>query len=67
MDLREVGYDGRDWINLAQDRDRWRAYTIRLQSHGWGKPREKPFNETKVGSNPSPNAAPDQQPTESAD
>ena len=21
MDLREVGYDGRDWINLAQDRD----------------------------------------------
>ncbi|KAJ4443963.1 hypothetical protein ANN_05752 [Periplaneta americana] len=26
MELREVGYDGRDWINLAQDRDRWRAY-----------------------------------------
>ncbi|KAJ4447084.1 hypothetical protein ANN_09073 [Periplaneta americana] len=26
MDLREVGYDGRDWINLAEDRDRWRAY-----------------------------------------
>ncbi|KAJ4427931.1 hypothetical protein ANN_23941 [Periplaneta americana] len=26
MDLREVGYDDRDWINLAQDRDRWRAY-----------------------------------------
>ncbi|KAJ4450176.1 hypothetical protein ANN_01583 [Periplaneta americana] len=25
MDLREVGYDGRDWINLAQDRDQWRA------------------------------------------
>ncbi|KAJ4445942.1 hypothetical protein ANN_12628 [Periplaneta americana] len=25
MDLREVGYD-RDWINLAQDRDMWRAY-----------------------------------------
>ncbi|KAJ4439145.1 hypothetical protein ANN_15102 [Periplaneta americana] len=24
MDLREVGYDDRDWI--AQDRDRWRAY-----------------------------------------
>ncbi|KAJ4448732.1 hypothetical protein ANN_00123 [Periplaneta americana] len=21
MDLREVGYDDRDWINLAQDRD----------------------------------------------
>ncbi|KAJ4436085.1 hypothetical protein ANN_18712 [Periplaneta americana] len=26
MDLREVGYDGRDWINLAQDRDHWWAY-----------------------------------------
>ncbi|KAJ4439065.1 hypothetical protein ANN_15021 [Periplaneta americana] len=28
MDLREVGYDDRDWLNLAQDRDRWRAYAI---------------------------------------
>ncbi|KAJ4443887.1 hypothetical protein ANN_05674 [Periplaneta americana] len=26
MHLREVEYDDRDWINLAQDRDRWRAY-----------------------------------------
>jgi hypothetical protein len=26
MDLREVGWDGRDWIDLAQDRDQWRAY-----------------------------------------
>jgi hypothetical protein len=26
IDLREVGWDGRDWINLAQDRDRWRAH-----------------------------------------
>jgi hypothetical protein len=25
MDLREVGWGGADWINLAQDRDRWRA------------------------------------------
>jgi hypothetical protein len=25
-DLREVGWDGRDWIDVAQDRDRWRAY-----------------------------------------
>jgi hypothetical protein len=26
MDHREVGWDGRDWIYLAQDRDRWRAH-----------------------------------------
>jgi hypothetical protein len=26
MDLREVGWDDRDWIDLAQDKDRWRAY-----------------------------------------
>jgi hypothetical protein len=25
MDLRETGWDGRDWIELAQDRDQWRA------------------------------------------
>jgi hypothetical protein len=25
MDLREVRWRGIDWINLAQDRDRWRA------------------------------------------
>jgi hypothetical protein len=30
MDLREVGWRGADWINLVQDRDRWRAlvYTV---------------------------------------
>ncbi|KAJ4444238.1 hypothetical protein ANN_06029 [Periplaneta americana] len=26
MDLREVGYVDRDWIDLAQDRERWRTY-----------------------------------------
>jgi hypothetical protein len=25
MDLRELGWDGMDWINLAQYRDQWRA------------------------------------------
>jgi hypothetical protein len=23
MDLREIGWEGVDWIHLAQDRDRW--------------------------------------------
>jgi hypothetical protein len=25
MDLREIGWDGIDWIDLAQDMDQWRA------------------------------------------
>jgi hypothetical protein len=25
MDLREIGWDGVDWIELAQERDQWRA------------------------------------------
>jgi hypothetical protein len=25
MDLREIGWDGGDWIDLVQDRDQWRA------------------------------------------
>jgi hypothetical protein len=25
MDLREAGWDGMDWIELAQDREQWRA------------------------------------------
>jgi hypothetical protein len=26
MDHRAVGWDGRDWIDLVQDRDLWMAY-----------------------------------------
>jgi hypothetical protein len=25
MDLREIGWDGMDWIDLAKGRDQWRA------------------------------------------
>jgi hypothetical protein len=25
MDLREIGWDGMDWTDLAQNRDQWRT------------------------------------------
>jgi hypothetical protein len=25
IDLREIGWDGMDWLDLAQDRNHWRA------------------------------------------
>jgi hypothetical protein len=28
MDLREIRWDGVDWIDMAQDRDQWRALMI---------------------------------------
>jgi hypothetical protein len=30
MNIREIGGDGVDWIDMAQDRDQWRAlvYTV---------------------------------------
>jgi hypothetical protein len=26
MDFREIGFDGANWIRLAQDKVRWRAF-----------------------------------------
>ncbi|KAJ4432740.1 hypothetical protein ANN_21378 [Periplaneta americana] len=46
MDLREVGYDDRDWINLAQDRDQWRAYVrvaMKLRSVSWETGGKRPL------------------------
>jgi hypothetical protein len=25
MDFKEIGWDGMDWIDVAQDKDQWRA------------------------------------------
>jgi hypothetical protein len=32
MDLREIGWDGMDWIDLAQDRAQWRALVITVMN-----------------------------------
>jgi hypothetical protein len=32
MDLREIGRDGMDWIDLAQDRDQWRVLVNTLMN-----------------------------------
>jgi hypothetical protein len=31
IDIREIGWDGMDWIDLAQDRDRWMALVNTLR------------------------------------
>jgi hypothetical protein len=32
MDLREIGWGGMDWINLAEGRDHWRALVNRIMN-----------------------------------
>jgi hypothetical protein len=34
LDLTEIGWDGGDWIDLAQDRDQWRAL-VRAVMNVW--------------------------------
>jgi hypothetical protein len=32
MDVREIGWSGMDWIDLAQDRDQWKALVIMVMN-----------------------------------
>jgi hypothetical protein len=34
MDLREIGWDGVDWIDLAHDRNLWRALVKTVMNLG---------------------------------
>jgi hypothetical protein len=32
IDLREIGWDGVDWVDQAQDRDKWRALANKVMN-----------------------------------
>jgi hypothetical protein len=33
VDIKEIGWGGTDWIDLAQDRDHWRALVNMVMNH----------------------------------
>jgi hypothetical protein len=32
IDLKEIGWDGVEWIDLAQDKDKWRALVNKVMN-----------------------------------
>jgi hypothetical protein len=37
MDLKEIGWDGMDWIDLVHDRDQWRTLVKTVMKLGFHK------------------------------
>jgi hypothetical protein len=50
IDLREIGWDGMDWIELAQDRDQWRALVNTVMNLQVFKIAENFLNGCTIGS-----------------
>jgi hypothetical protein len=48
IDLREIGWDGMDWIDLAQDRSKWRALVNTVMNIRVPKNAEKFLSNCKI-------------------
>jgi hypothetical protein len=50
IDLRDVEWDGMDWIHLAQDRDQWRALVNTMMKFRVPQNAGKFFSSCTIGS-----------------
>jgi hypothetical protein len=50
MDLRETGWDGMDWIDLAQDRDQWKTLVSAVMNLRVPQTAGKFLNSCTIGS-----------------
>jgi hypothetical protein len=50
IDLREVGWDAMDWIDVAQDRDQWRALVNKVKKFRVAKNVGKFLSSCTIGS-----------------
>jgi hypothetical protein len=49
MDLEDVGWDGMDWMDLAQDREHWRALVIAVMKLWVSREAEKLLSSCTTG------------------